>query len=182
MGPGSPLTKENTSKWTKLSRESYAVGALARFNNNARLLHPGAAELAVRFNLKPVCHNPFMNNAAQLIECFHAAHESRRLIDELLDAHEGPLMAEAVPKAGEGFGAVEAPRGLLIHHYEFDNNGYVVKANCVVPSTQNNANVHLDLGDLVKRFAKEGMTDEKLELLCSMLVRAYDPCLSCAVH
>jgi len=57
-----------------------------------------------------------------------------------------------------------------------------VRANCIIPTTQNNANIQHDLGGLVERFAVAGMTDEKLELLCSMLVRAYDPCISCSVH
>jgi len=56
-------------------------------------------------------------------------------------------------------------------------------ANCVVPTTQNNANIHQDIKSLVKKFAMtKEMTDEKLELLSSMLVRSYDPCISCSVH
>ncbi|RJP92480.1 MAG: Ni/Fe hydrogenase subunit alpha [Desulfobacteraceae bacterium] len=177
------VDKNNTSKWSKLSRESYAVGALARFNNNAQLLHPDAAEIAAALGLKPVCHNPFMNNVAQLVECFHVVHESIRLIDELVESGMGETMAQVTPKAGEGVGAVEAPRGILFHHYKYDKTGRILKANCVVPTTQNNANIHHDMKSLVKKFALTGeMTDEKLELLCSMLVRSYDPCLSCSVH
>ena len=52
----------------------------------------------------------------------------------------------------------------------------------MIPTTQNNANIHHDMRSLARRFSGEGMTDEKLELLCSMLVRAYDPCISCSVH
>jgi coenzyme F420-reducing hydrogenase alpha subunit len=182
-----PMTQEylvegNTSKWTKLSRESLAVGALARFNNNHAFLHPEAAKVAKRFKLAPVNHNPFMHNVAQLVECVHAVHDSIRLIEELADTPPGELMTRVEPCAGEGVGAVEAPRGLLLHHYAFDEDGIIQKANCVIPTTQNNANIHLDLKALVKQFAKKGMTDAKLELLCSMLVRAYDPCLSCSVH
>ncbi len=176
------VVKHSTSKWAKLSRESYAVGALARFNNNRDSLHPKAAEVAAEFGLAPVNHNPFMNNVAQLVECIHATHDAFRLIEELVDTSPAKLRAEVTPKAGEGIGAVEAPRGLLIHHYEFDARGTIVRANCVVPTTQNNANIHHDLKDLVKKHAVEGMTDEKLESLCSMLVRAYDPCISCSVH
>jgi coenzyme F420-reducing hydrogenase alpha subunit len=52
----------------------------------------------------------------------------------------------------------------------------------VIPTTQNNANIHHDLQRFVEQRATEGMTDEELELGCSMLVRAYDPCVSCSVH
>ncbi|MFZ2630623.1 MAG: Ni/Fe hydrogenase subunit alpha [Desulfosalsimonadaceae bacterium] len=172
----------NTSKWTRLSRESYAVGALARFNNNHALLRPEAVKVAADLKLAPVCHNPFMNNVAQVVESVHAAHEIIRLIDELADSGMNQLMAEVKPKAGEGVGAVEAPRGILFHHYTYDKTGRIVKADCVVPSTQNNANIHHDMQSLVKQYAIKGMTDEKLELLSSMLVRSYDPCISCSVH
>ncbi len=177
------VDKNNTSKWSKLSRESYAVGALARFNNNALLLHPKASEVAAFLGLKPVCHNPFMNNVAQLVESFHVVHEAIRLIDELVESEPGETMAKVTPRAGEGVSAVEAPRGILFHHYTYDKTGRIIMANCVVPTTQNNANIHLDIKSLVKKFAMtKEMTDEKLELLSSMLVRSYDPCISCSVH
>ena len=176
------VTENNTSKWCKLSRKSFAVGALARLNNNYHRLHPKAKTAAVQFGLAPVCHNPFMNNVAQLVECVHAVYDSIMIIDELVDAGDGETMAPARPQAGQGVGAIEVPRGILYHDYEYDDQGRIVRANCVIPTTQNNANIHYDLQALVKQFAVDGMTDEKLELFCSMLVRAYDPCISCSVH
>jgi coenzyme F420-reducing hydrogenase alpha subunit len=173
----------STSKWCKLSRESFAVGALARVNINHRLLRPEARELAEGLGLRPVCHNPFMHNVARLVECVHIVHESVALIDEILEIPPStPLMAAVVPRAGEGVGAVEAPRGILYHHYVYDEAGDVRKANCVIPTTQNHKNIHDDLPHLARRYAVQGMTDQKLELMCSMLVRAYDPCISCSVH
>ena len=176
-------TANNTTKWCKLSRDSFAVGSLARYNNNHRFLLPRAQEVAARLGLKAVCHNPFMHNIAQLVETVHVAEESIQLIDELLAGPAQPeLMAAVTPKAGLGVGAVEVPRGILYHGYEYDGEGRVTKADCVIPTTQNNKNIHDDMPALVKKFATEGMTDAKLELLCSMLVRAYDPCISCSVH
>ncbi len=176
------VTDGNTSKWCKLSRESFAVGALARINNNYHRLHPKARAVAVQFGLAPMCYNPFMNNVAQLVECVHVVHDSIKIIDRLLNAGDGETMAPVTPRAGRGVGAVEVPRGILYHEYEYDDQGRIVKANCVIPTTQNNANIHYDLNALVPQFAVEGMTDERMELLCSMLVRAYDPCISCSVH
>ncbi len=172
----------NTSKLSKLSRESFAVGSLARFNNNHQTLHPDAARLAGSLGLEPVCHYPFMNNIAQLVECVHVTHESIRVISELMETDTATTMAHVTPRAGEGVGAVEVPRGILYHHYQYDGEGRIEKADCVIPTTQNNANIHQDLRSLVAQFAKAGMTDEKLELLSSKLVRAYDPCISCSVH
>jgi sulfhydrogenase subunit alpha len=175
------VTDENTSKWCKLSRDSFAVGALARFNNNHQLLHPEARKLATSFGLTAVCHNPYMNNVAQLVECVHVVHDSVRLIDEIV-AGDPVTLVKVEPRAGRGVGAVEVPRGILYHDYEYDQQGYVVRANCIIPTTQNNANIHNDIGVLAAQQAAQGTSDKNLEHLCSMLVRAYDPCISCSVH
>jgi len=177
------VTEEGTSKWCRLSRASFAVGALARFNNNWRLLHPEALRVAAELGLRAPCHNPFMNNAAQVVEVVHVTHESIALLDEVLDAPaEAPLQAEFEPRAGEGVGAVEVPRGILYHHYAYGGDGRIERANCVIPTTQNNANIQLDLQRLAVEQARSGTTDAALERLASMLVRSYDPCISCSVH
>jgi sulfhydrogenase subunit alpha len=176
------VDRNNTSKWCRLSRDSFAVGALARLNNNYGKLLPEAVKVAETIGLAPVNHNPFMNNVAQLVECVHVTYESIRMIDELLEMKNAETMAKVTPAAGEGVGAVEVPRGILYHHYVYDKEGRIEKANCVIPTTQNNANIHLDLPELAKKYTVEGMTDEQLTLLCSMLVRSYDPCISCSVH
>ncbi len=176
------VTAENTTKWTRLSRESYAVGALARVNNNFERLLPKERELAASLGLSPVNHNPFMNNVAQLIECVNVTNASIGLVEELMDMRSTDTMAAVIPKAGRGVGAVEVPRGILFHDYEYDDSGRIVKANCIIPTTQNNANIHQDLSPLVEKLAAEGADDAKIELAASMLVRAYDPCISCSVH
>ncbi len=176
------VEENNTSKWCRLSRESFAVGALARINNNHRLLDPEAGRAAETLGLAPVCHNPFMNNVAQLVECVHVVHDSIRLIDELVEDAGAETMAQVAPRAGRGVGAVEAPRGILYHDYEYDGRGRIVRANCVIPTTQNNKNIHLDLPRLAEQYAAEGVNDQELEKLCAMLVRSYDPCISCSVH
>ena len=172
----------NTSKWSRVTRNSYAVGALARFNNNFRQLHGEARKVAEALGLKPLCCNPFKNNWIQMVECVHAAYEIKRLLAELCDGPLEPAMAEVRPRAGEGVGVLEAPRGILFHHYIYDDQGRVAKANCVVPTTQNNANIHYDIQAYANRLAAESMSADRVELLCSMLVRSYDPCLSCSVH
>ena len=178
------VDEHNTTKWCRLSRESLAVGALARFNINHRLLLPEASAVAKALGLAPVCHNPFMNNVAQLVESVHVALESVQLIDEIVATRaDAPVSVPVTPRAGEGVGAVEVPRGILYHHYAYGEDGRVLKANCVIPTTQNNKNIHDDMSALARQFAPlDGMTDDKLELLCSMLVRSYDPCISCSVH
>jgi sulfhydrogenase subunit alpha len=172
----------STSKFAKLSRESFAVGALARINNNFAFLHEKAKSAAGDFGLKPVNCNPFMNSIAQLIECYHVMLESIELIDSILDGGRTNIRARYETAAGRGVGAVEVPRGILYHDLETDKHGVIVKANCIIPTTQNNANIHYDLGALVTQLVEQKKTDEEITLLGEMLVRAYDPCISCSVH
>ncbi|MES9995535.1 nickel-dependent hydrogenase large subunit [Desulfovibrio aminophilus] len=172
---------QSTAKWSKNVDESYMVGALARFNLNAAKLTPGAAAAAAKLGLKPGCANPFMNTVAQLVECVHSVEDSVALIDKLLA--RGPR-EEALPpirvKAGRGAGAVEVPRGILFHAYEYDANGRIFAADCVIPTNQNHANIQKDMEALVPTLADK--SESEIELILSMLVRAYDPCISCSTH
>lgn len=176
------LEAGSTSKFTRISRESCAAGALARFNNNAALLHPSARRAAAALGLAPGCHNPFMNSVAQLVECYHIFDEADRLIEELLDTGMTAIRTTWEPKAGRATGAVEAPRGILYHHMETDARGRVVRADCIIPTTQNNGNIRRDLHALAGQALQEGKSEQEAEKLCVMLVRAYDPCISCSVH
>ncbi|MCK6447367.1 MAG: Ni/Fe hydrogenase subunit alpha [Planctomycetes bacterium] len=177
------VVEHGTSKWCRLSRDSFAVGALARFNNNFRFLRPEAKKVAAALGLAPIDHNPYRNDLAQLVELVHCVHEALLSIDEIQAApSDAELRAPVVPRAGSGVGAVEVPRGILYHRYTYDSEGYVVSADCVIPTTQNNKNIHNDVVALVHSLAKRGVSDREAERLCAMLVRAYDPCISCSVH
>ena len=178
--------KENftTSKFSRLSRESMAVGALARFNNNYKFLHKEAKEAAEAMNLQPVNCNPFMNNVAQVVESLNAMLDCIDVIDELLgqELQLDDIRSKVEIKAGSGVGAVEAPRGILYHDYTIDETGHVTRANCIIPTTQNNANIHFDLAELAQWGLDRGKDDKEITLLSEMLVRSYDPCISCSVH
>ncbi|MCK5231301.1 MAG: Ni/Fe hydrogenase subunit alpha [Desulfobulbaceae bacterium] len=176
------VVDHSTSKWSRLSRQSFAVGALARLNNNFSFLHPEAREVAEGFSLAPVNNNPFMNNIAQLVECVHVVMDSISLIDNLLDREWTEVRQPVCPRAGLGVGALEVPRGILYHAYEFDNAGRIIKADCVIPTSQNNANIHYDIFELAQQSASRGKSDGEIQHLAEMLVRAYDPCISCSVH
>jgi sulfhydrogenase subunit alpha len=174
----------STAKRAKHVRESYMVGALARLNINYDRLSPIAKKVAEMFGLKPVCHNPFMNNVAQLVEVVHNVEDSIRLIDELeaagLQSQPDYNNPEINVKAGRGVGAVEAPRGILFHDYTYNEKGVCTKANCVIPTNQNHGNIELDLKTLLAKVLDK--TEKEIELSLEMLVRAYDPCISCSTH
>jgi len=178
-----------SAKRTKWHRDSYAVGALARFNLNHEKLHPKAKEAANTLNLKPKCINPYLNTVAQIVECVHCVEDALRIIellwqkginyDEIVvpDLNQNGNLPQ---RAGEGVGAVEVPRGLLIHHYEIDERGVFKNANCVIPTNQNTHNIELDMLKLVPEIINQ--SQEEITLALEMLVRAYDPCISCSVH
>lgn len=83
-------------------------------------------------------------------------------------------------KAGSGVGAVEAPRGTLFHKYAFDGNGICTAANICIPTNQNHANIQKDFEALLPIVIDRDETE--IRLLLEMLVRAYDPCVSCSTH
>ncbi len=175
------VVSHSTAKHARWHRESYLVGALARVNNNWRQLHPAARRAMEAIGLQPPCHNTFMNTAAQVVEIVHCVEDSIALIDEILSL---PLQEEWEPevtaRAGEGVGAAEAPRGLLIHDYTYDEQGRCVRANCVIPTNQNLANLDADMRALLPQLSAR--TQEEVQLRLEMLVRSYDPCISCSVH
>jgi sulfhydrogenase subunit alpha len=174
------VNDQSTAKWTKWHRDSYAVGALARFNNNAELLSPGAKAVAKTFGLTKGCCNPYMNSVAQLAEAVHVIEAAIQLIDQLLTKGLKPEPVRVSPKAGKASAAVEAPRGILFHEYEFDRKGTCIGADVCIPTNQNHANIQKDFEKLVPEIL--GESEDSIRLKLEMLVRAYDPCVSCSTH
>jgi coenzyme F420-reducing hydrogenase alpha subunit len=175
------LVQHSSAKWTRHKRDSYMVGSLARFNNNYDQLHPRAKTVAAKFGMKPKVTNPYLNSAAQVIEIVHCVEDAIEIIDRLLARGVSPEQpAPVTRKQGEGVGTAEVPRGLLIHHYAIGNDGLVTGANCIIPTNQNIANLELDMKVLVPTIMDKPTDKMKLDL--EMLVRAYDPCISCSVH
>ncbi len=179
----------SSAKFTRLSRESFFVGALARFNLNSAKLHPKAKAAAKELGLKAPCHNPYLNTAAQVVEVVHCYHHALELLKEMrregLDYAQqvtvGANEKGAVPvRAGKGVGAVEVPRGILYHEYETDKAGLIRNANCIIPTNQNINNIEHDFAKLLPEILH--MPKDEIRLRLEMLVRAYDPCISCSAH
>ncbi len=178
------VVAQSTAKWAKHTRESYMVGALARLNNNYKRLSPMALKVAEMFNLLPMCYNPFMNNIAQLVEVVNSVEDSIRLINELeaagLKSQPDYNNPEIKVKAGSGVGAVEVPRGILFHDYTYNDKGVCTKANCIIPTNQNHGNIQSDMKAILPQIIDK--PQKEIELTLEMLVRAYDPCISCSTH
>lgn len=172
----------STAKYAKNKMGSYMAGALARFNNNFSQLHPEAKKLAEVLGINPLCFNPYFNTVAQVVEIAHSVHESLRLFEELITAgikEEAPVKPV---RAGEGSSAVEVPRGILFHHYKYDKDFMCTGGDCIIPTNQNHANIQLDFEKLVPELLAANKTEKEMELALEMLVRAYDPCISCSTH
>jgi coenzyme F420-reducing hydrogenase alpha subunit len=174
------VVTHSASKHVANKRSSIMVGALARFNNNWKQLHPKAQEAAAKLGLKAVCTNPFYNSVAQVVECVHSVYEALRICDELLAAGLKDEKPEVQVKAGRGVGLTEVPRGLLVHDYTYDDQGLITDANLIIPTGQNLANVEDDFRKFVPEVLDQ--PQDQIRLGLEMLVRAYDPCISCSVH
>jgi coenzyme F420-reducing hydrogenase alpha subunit len=174
------IVRHSSAKHTRHLRDSYMVGALARFNVNYAQLHPKARAAASALGIAPKVINPYLNTVAQVVEIVHCVEDAIDLIDKLLRKglrHEAP--APPTRMSGEGVGACDVPRGTLFHNYVIEE-GRVVSANCIIPTGQNLANIEADMRQLVPEILEK--TQEEITLALEMLVRAYDPCISCSAH
>ena len=141
--------------------------------------------------MKAPSYNPYHITLAQLVELVHSLESMSELIEELLSRGIKDERLERPPIAGWsaklppvkkswGVGVVEAPRGLLIHEYRINNNGLIDAANCIIPTAQNLANIEDDMRKLVPEILDK--PKDEITLLLEMLVRSYDPCISCSTH
>ena len=159
------------------NRDSFMVGPLPRVNINFNQLSSDAKDAAKRSGVKFPNFNPFVSHLARAIELVHNIDESIEIIDRV------PLKRERdkiTCKSGFGAAITEAPRGSLYHSYELDNNGIVRKADTVPPTAHNALNVEKDINEFVKTILDLPL--DEITLKCEMLIRAYDPCISCSTH
>lgn len=174
------LVEHSTAKHAKHNRDSFMVGALARFNNNHQWLSDSAKEAAEALGLKAPCYNTYLNTAAQFVELFHIADDGIKAAEDLLNTGVKLEDRKFTTKAGTGVGAVEVPRGILYHEYTYNDKGYFEKANCIIPTGQNLRNIEDDFRALIPTVMDK--PKEEITLLLEMMVRAYDPCISCSTH
>jgi len=167
-------------KRVKHMGSTYMVGALARINNSFEHLHPIAKKTWESLKIKTPCYNSFYNSLAQAVEMVHSFEELTVLMKDYLKIKNPKLYVPVTPKAGMGISAIEAPRGTLYHYYELNEKGYVTHGNIITPTAMFLANIEFDLEKLLPEI--QHLPDEKQKLLIKTLIRAYDPCISCATH
>lgn len=159
--------------------KSYMVGALARINLSKATLHPNTKRDAADALAKFPSTNIYHNNLAQAIELLNS-------YDQALDALSQPFTKEELVKptrqSGVGIGVIEAPRGTLYHKIDLGADGKVREAEIIVPTGQNQINIEQDLAGRVEELLPSDPSKETLQLELERLIRAYDPCMSCASH
>ncbi|MBU4338787.1 Ni/Fe hydrogenase subunit alpha [Patescibacteria group bacterium] len=180
-------TIHTPSKRAKIHSKGYLVGALSRINLNSKKLNQEAAIELKKLNVTIPCFNSFYNNIAQAIEIIHLIEEAKVLLDEYLseinDLGINEINNQFKPKTSYGVGALEAPRGTLFHAYKFNREGLIVSTNIITPTVQSIANLEEDLKVWLKtreRGSQINIEEEKKAVM--KLIRAYDPCITCATH
>ena len=158
--------------------QAYLTGPLARYALSGDRLSPIAREAASEAGLGSVVRNPFRSIVVRAVEILYAVDEALRLVD----AYEppDPPAVPVVPRAGTGHGWSEAPRGMLWHRYAIDEQGTILDARIVPPTSQNQARIEQSLATVVAAHA--ALPDDELQHRCEQAVRSFDPCISCATH
>lgn len=169
----------STALHAHLQGKPYLVGPLARINLNRDKLPREMQAIVDRTRIEFPSRNMFHSIVARALETVFAMHEAIRLLGQYQTP--GSSRTEVVPGAGVGYGCTEAPRGILWHRYELDDNGHVKHAIIVPPTSQNQARIEQDLETSLKAFGLN-QGDDALRLHSETVIRNYDPCISCSTH
>ena len=169
----------STALFSSYHGQPYLVGPLARLNLNHDRLPDRVKALLAESGLVLPGRNIFNSLVARAVEILLALHEALRLLDDY--RVPGSPWVPVTPRAGVASGCTEAPRGLLWHRYEMDEEGRVVNARIVPPTSQNQGRIEEDLRLSLLNFGLDH-PDDALRLHCEKVIRNYDPCISCATH
>ena len=169
----------STALHAHLDGKPYLVGPLARMNLNYAQMPAELRGLLENLGFRFPSQNMFHSIVARAAEVWLVVDEAERLLAEyeLPDTSAVP----STPRAGLGYGCSEAPRGILWHRYVADDNGNVLEARIVPPTSQNQARIEEDLRLSLTRFGLD-RADAELRLRGETVIRNYDPCISCATH
>jgi coenzyme F420-reducing hydrogenase alpha subunit len=160
-------------------RDSYLCGPLARYNLNFDKLFPEVQEAALSIGLTAPCRDPHRSLLVRLIEVLQAFEEALRIIERYAPPSE-PCIERGPLRAATGYGASEAPRGMLYHRYSLDDEGTILQAKIVPPTSQNQLAMEEDLAALAPELASLPLP--AATILAERAIRNHDPCISCAAH
>lgn len=174
------IVSHSYAKRSRYNGEPFSVGALARVNNLGERLKGEAGKKYEKYFNSRWKSNPLFINAAQALEILYCFERIPPLVDELLEYPEDPAIVQYTSKQGKGTGLVEAPRGLLIHHHEV-TDGLVSFADIITPTAINAEDIERYCYIAAQKLLDKGQEDKIRERM-DLVVRAYDPCISCSAH
>lgn len=167
------------------------TGSLARLSRYADKLNPLAQRAFAMVSLD--FSNPFHNNMAQAVEILHYLEEALILLDDLVGENLDEALVDRrevrkkalspdrkLPWPRSGVSVIEAPRGLLIHEVSIDDNGEVLSYNIVPPTVLNLSSLGCEADLLLRKY--QTVPEHEKKNLLEELIRAMDPCITCAVH
>ena len=161
-----------TYPYLKAIELPFRVGPLARLNANEAENGSGALWANRR-------HESVTYTHARIVESKLAVCKIMEFVAEL-KKEIGASPAELRFTEGEGFGAIEAPRGTLLHHYAFNKDGIITKANIVTPTAFNSPAIERDIEENITHML--GKDVDKIKERAVKVLRDYDPCIPCATH
>jgi F420-non-reducing hydrogenase large subunit len=173
-------------KFTKLKKGNgfYRVGPLARVNVVDSMGTPEAdkmlAEFRTKFGRAPQAS--MMYHLARVIEYMAASETALALLQDPAITGKNVRSEVTGVKSTHGVGVVEATRGVLIHDYTVNEKGFITKANLIVATGHNNRAIDKGVLQASQKLIHGDNVSEGLLNRIEMVVRAYDPCVSCATH
>ncbi|MCJ7582491.1 MAG: nickel-dependent hydrogenase large subunit [Candidatus Aminicenantes bacterium] len=174
------VVSHSNAKRSRYNGKPYSVGALARINILGNRLGGEAGKSYKKYFNERWTKNPLFHNAAQALEICYSFERIPLLIDAILNRSNNPRIVKYTAKKGNGTGLVEAPRGLLIHHYEI-SGGLVAHADIITPTAQNADDIERYCQIAAQKLLDEGKED-MIARRMEQVVRAFDPCISCSAH
>ncbi|MCL5410804.1 MAG: Ni/Fe hydrogenase subunit alpha [Patescibacteria group bacterium] len=169
------------AKFVTIKGHEVMVGAMARMNLGSHQMGKEVEKLISELEIREDFDNPFDNIIAQAIENYYFVVESNKLVKYFINNGIDKKEPVKLPKEfSKGVGACEAPRGTLFHYYELNKEGYITNCDIITPTVQNLPSMELgmkNLGPIIKDLDKKER-DKTIE----MLIRAFDPCITCATH
>jgi NAD-reducing hydrogenase large subunit len=163
----------------------YRVGPLARINTCDFIDTPLAEEARKEFKAlgggRPV-HVSMAYHWCRMIEILHCVEKIGQLLRDP-DLQGTDLVTPAGTRRSEGVGILEAPRGTLFHHYRVGEDDLVTMCNLIVSTTNNNEPMNRAVTGVAKKvMGGQAIITEGMMNQVEVVIRAYDPCLSCATH
>ena len=159
--------------------KEYLVGALARMNVNKNTLNSRTQKDLEKYLKVFPSTNIFDGNLAQAIEMLNIVDNSLEILNIEIKP-EKPILIK--PKKSTGVGVIEAPRGTLYYRLDLDDKGTVTFADLCIPTQQNILHMEKSIAAYVESLIKKEKTKEEISFEIEKMIRAYDPCMSCAAH